>query len=114
MSLFCLLFRICLIGSDTNKLRECSKEPAISPTLPRHVMTGLSTDKAAATWMGGAYEGVPDHGQRARTPLAAISNATLMGGGPWVQTTPESYSNPDPRDKTNNCHRDAASRVSQS
>ena len=32
------------------------------------------SNKAAATWTGGAYEGAREHGQGARTPLAAFFN----------------------------------------
>jgi hypothetical protein len=31
-----------------------------------------SSGKAAASWTGGAYEGVREHGQGARTPLACL------------------------------------------
>jgi hypothetical protein len=36
-----------------------------------------SSSKAAATWTGGAYGGVREHGQEARTPLAAFFNIPI-------------------------------------
>ncbi len=38
-----------------------------------------SSSKAAATWTGGAYEGVRERGQGARTPLVAFFNTPLDG-----------------------------------
>jgi hypothetical protein len=35
--------------------------------------------KAAAAWTGGAYGGVREHGQAARTPLAAFFNTPIHG-----------------------------------
>jgi hypothetical protein len=36
--------------------------------------------KAAATWTGGAYEGVRERGQGARTPLVAFFRNTPLDG----------------------------------
>ena len=38
-----------------------------------------SSSKATADWTGGAYGGVREHGQAARTPLAAFFNTPLKG-----------------------------------
>jgi len=56
------------------KIRECSKRSAVSPAQPGCAKTHLSSGKAAAAWMGGAYKRVREHGQGARTPLAAFFN----------------------------------------
>jgi hypothetical protein len=42
-----------------------------SPPSPG-VRHAVSHGKAAATWTGGAYRGVREHGQGARTPLACL------------------------------------------
>jgi hypothetical protein len=44
-----------------------------SPPSPG-VRHAVSRGKAAAAWTGGAYGGVREHGQGARTPLAAFFN----------------------------------------
>jgi hypothetical protein len=41
------------------------------------IQNGASS-KAAAPWTGGAYEGVREHGQGARTPLAAFFNTPFL------------------------------------
>jgi hypothetical protein len=46
--------------------------------------------KAAATWTGEAYEGVREHSQGARTPLAAFFNTPKKGGGRSLQATEDS------------------------
>ncbi|WP_342346401.1 hypothetical protein, partial [uncultured Nitrospira sp.] len=46
-----------------------------------------SSSKAAADWTGGAYGGVREHGQAARTLLAAFFN-TPQEGMPWKGRRP--------------------------
>jgi hypothetical protein len=41
------------------------------------IQNGASS-KAAVPWTGGAYEGVREHGQGARTPLAAFFNTPFF------------------------------------
>ena len=47
------------------------------------VQKGLFS-KAAATWTGGAYETVREHGQAARTPLADFFNTPHKGEQPMT------------------------------
>jgi hypothetical protein len=53
----CLLSRMLATENHTKKYGSVQKGPS---------------SKAAATWTGGAYGGVREHGQGARTPLACL------------------------------------------
>ena len=61
---FCLLIRSWIPESHTKKNYGS-------------VQKGRSS-KGAAAWTGGAYEGVREHGQGARTQLAAFSNNSTL------------------------------------
>ncbi len=60
---------------------ELSKECSSSPVLR------LLEGKAAAAWTSGAYGGVREHGQGARTPLAAFFNIPYQKSTETTNTT---------------------------
>ncbi len=62
----CLLIRMLVTESHTKKYGSVQKGPS---------------SKAAASWRGGAYGGVREHGQGARTPLACLPKLRRRHGG---------------------------------
>jgi hypothetical protein len=77
MSIFFLLIHIWVSESNTKKYGSVQK----GPSCPESV-----EGKAAATWTGGAYEGVREHGQGA---TCLRENAGNAAGLPAEPTPPK-------------------------